>query len=268
VIFKGAGFVFFHLGVLAWQRETRTLRPNREECGNPFRAVPLGRWPPARFYCKLNVRLIACFGRSGGSAILSCEKCGAEIPEGTSFCAQCGTPLSVAQIGPVSVTPSLPTAEIPSPPEASALPQLIYAGFWLRAIAYLLDTILVSLVFGFIGSFYPAVFLKVPDAPITSLASLPQLTPTAFVLTIAGVWLYYTAFEASSWQATPGKRALRLRVTDMSGRPLTFGRAAARNAAKLISNLTFLIGYLIAGFTPRKQALHDMLASCLVLRRR
>jgi uncharacterized RDD family membrane protein YckC len=168
----------------------------------------------------------------------------------------------------VSVPPSTSPAEIPAAPEISAAPaSVVYAGFWLRAIAYLFDTILVSLVFGFAASFYPAAFLKQPDATITSLSNLPQLTPAAFVTTIVGVWLYYTLFEASPWQATPGKRLLRLYVTDLFGRPLTFGRAAARNAAKLISSLTFLVGYLVAGFTPRKQALHDLLASCLVLRR-
>ena len=202
-------------------------------------------------------------------AILTCEKCGAEIPERTSYCVHCGTQLSVAHIGPVIVPPPTP-AEAPAAPEIpAAAARVAYAGFWLRAIAYLIDTILVSLVLGFVASFYPAAFVKPPDAAtMTSLANLPQLTPTAFVATIAGVWLYYTLFEASPWQATPGKRMLRLYVADIFGRRLTFGRAAARNAAKLISSLTFLVGYLVAGFTPRKQALHDILASCLVLRGR
>lgn len=197
-------------------------------------------------------------------AILSCEKCGAEIPEGTSYCAQCGTPLSVARIGPVTVTQNASSAEIPSAADVSAPTRLAYAGFWLRAIAYLFDTVLVSLVFGFVASFDPTAFLKVPDATTISLTNLPQLTPTAWVITFVAVWFYYTAFESSPWQATPGKRALRLYVTDMNGRPPAFGRAAGRNAIKL----TFLVGSLVVGFTPRKQALHDLLASCLVLRRR
>ncbi len=74
-------------------------------------------------------------------------------------------------------------------------------------------------------------------------------------------------FEASAWQATPGKRILRLYVTDLNGQRVTFARAAARNFAKIISSLTFLVGYLVAGFTEKKQALHDILAGCLVLRR-
>jgi len=175
----------------------------------------------------------------------------------------------VAHIGPVTVPATTFPVEAPAAQEIPEAARFAYAGFWLRAVAYLLDTILVSLVFGFVASFYPAAFVKPPDAAtMTSLANLPQLTPAAFVVTIAGVWLYYTLFEASPWQATPGKRMLHLYVADIFGRRLTFARAAARNAAKLISSLTFLVGYLVAGFTPRKQALHDILASCLVLRGR
>jgi uncharacterized RDD family membrane protein YckC len=165
-----------------------------------------------------------------------------------------------------------PNAEIPQDtraiPGLSALPpRPAFAGFWLRAVAYLIDTLLISLVFGLIASIYPSTFIKFPDAAV-SLTSLPQLTPTAFIITITATWLYYTMFEASIWQATPGKRVMRLYVADLNGQRVTFARAAARNIAKMISSLTFLVGYLVAGFTERKQALHDILASCLVLRRR
>jgi uncharacterized RDD family membrane protein YckC len=200
---------------------------------------------------------------------LNCEKCEAEIPEGASVCPQCETPVSVAQLGPVYVSQSAPLPEVVPPgPDLSKLPpRPAFAGFWLRAVAYLLDTVLISLVFGLIASFYPTTFIKFPDAASTSLASLPQLTPIAFAITITATWFYYTMFEASAWQATPGKRVLRLYVTGLNGQRMTFARAAARNLAKIISSLTFLVGYLVAGFTEKKQALHDILASCLVLRR-
>ena len=141
-----------------------------------------------------------------------------------------------------------------------------YAGFWLRAVAYLIDTLLVSAVFGLLASFYPSAFLKFPDVKAISLASLPQLTPLALVLTFLVVWLYYAFFEASVWQATPGKRTLQtLYVTDLNGRPLTFARASMRYFAKMISGLTFLVGYFLAGFTDKKQALHDILSPLDVL---
>jgi uncharacterized RDD family membrane protein YckC len=203
------------------------------------------------------------------TAILTCEKCDGEIPDGSSVCPRCQTPVSVAQIGPVYVPLSTqPPEVIPAIRELAALPpRPAFAGFWLRAVAYLIDTVLISLVFGLIASLYPSTFIKYPDATTTSLASLPQLTPIAFVITITATWFYYTVFEASIWQATPGKRVMKLYVSDLSGRRLTFARAAARNLAKMISSLTFLVGYLVAGFTEKKQALHDILASCLVLRK-
>jgi uncharacterized RDD family membrane protein YckC len=86
------------------------------------------------------------------------------------------------------------------------------------------------------------------------------------VLLISVGCLYYTLFEASAWQATPGKRILRLYVTDLNGRRITFARALLRNVARQISGV-FFIGYLITGFTEKKQALHDILARSLVLRR-
>jgi len=177
--------------------------------------------------------------------------------------------VSVGQIGPVYVPQSAQPAEtIPAIPQ-SAVTQArpVYAGFWLRAVAYLIDTVLISVTLGLAASFYPGAFFKFPDAAATSLASLPQLTSLAFGITIPVVWLYYAFFEASVWQATPGKRLLKLYVSDLNGRPITFARATMRYFAKVISGLTFLVGYFLAGFTEKKQALHDILTSCLVLRR-
>jgi uncharacterized RDD family membrane protein YckC len=72
--------------------------------------------------------------------------------------------------------------------------------------------------------------------------------------------------ESSAKQATVGKMALGIIVTDLDGRRIGFGRATGRYFAKILSALTLGIGFLMAGFTERKQALHDMVASCLVIR--
>ena len=118
------------------------------------------------------------------------EKCGTEIQEGASFCPQCGFSVSVGQIGPVYVPQTAqPRETIPAisqSPVTQGRP--VYAGFWLRAAAYLIDTILVSAVFGLVASFYPSKFLKFPDANAVSLRlALPQLTPLAIGLTILGL---------------------------------------------------------------------------------
>jgi uncharacterized RDD family membrane protein YckC len=81
-------------------------------------------------------------------------------------------------------------------------------------------------------------------------------------------WLYHAYLESGEHQGTWGKQMLGVYVTDLMGNPITFGRASGRFFAKIVTGMIPLgIGYIMAGFTARKQALHDMIASCLVLRR-
>jgi len=119
----------------------------------------------------------------------------------------------------------------------------------------------------------------------TFLNNLPRQTPDEAVGQAVGVavaiamgiglllywlieWLYFAGFESSSWQATPGKKVLNLVVTNLTGTRISFGRATGRYFSKWVSELIPLaIGYILAGITERKQALHDMIASTLVLRR-
>jgi uncharacterized RDD family membrane protein YckC len=85
-------------------------------------------------------------------------------------------------------------------------------------------------------------------------------------LAVALAFAYFAAFEASSWQASPGKRALGLSVTDLEGRRLGAGRALARQLFKCLDIASSGLTYLIAGLTERRQGLHDILAGTLVLR--
>jgi len=89
------------------------------------------------------------------------------------------------------------------------------------------------------------------------------------LIAVIGKWLYFAGFESSSWQATPGKKVLNLTVTDLTGAQVSFGRATGRYFAKeyVTVLIPLFIGYILAGITERKQALHDMIASTLVLRR-
>ena len=93
------------------------------------------------------------------------------------------------------------------------------------------------------------------------------LDPTN-ILSIIIVWLYYTIMESSSKQATLGKMALGLVVTDMDGKKISLSRATGRHFGKIVSFMTMMIGFILAGITPRKQALHDMIAGCLVMVRK
>ena len=151
-------------------------------------------------------------------------------------------------------------------------PRVQYAGFWLRFLAYLIDSLVLSV---------PAVFLVFlmfvgMAGSLSQIERRNEVVPVLgsilflilfYVLLFAGLWLYYAIMESSSWQATLGKKALNLQVTDLNGRRISFGRASGRFFGKLISGMILNIGYIMAGFTEKKQALHDMIAGCLVLRR-
>ena len=78
--------------------------------------------------------------------------------------------------------------------------------------------------------------------------------------------LYWALMQSSARQATLGKALCGLKVTDAAGERISLPRALAREAAKIISSLTLLIGYVIAAFTTRKQALHDFVAATTVVR--
>jgi len=89
----------------------------------------------------------------------------------------------------------------------------------------------------------------------------------SFVLVVALEWLYFAGFESSRHQATPGKMAVGIIVTDLDGNAISLGKATVRHFAKWISGLVFSIGYLMVAFTEKKQGLHDMIAGCLVIRK-
>jgi len=156
-----------------------------------------------------------------------------------------------------------------APPAVARAGEPAYAGFWLRFLAYVIDSVVVGFVSGFAGAFLGGIVggvLKATGrAPEAAAAAGGLLGALAgFVVT----WLYFSIMESSGTQATLGKMALGLAVTDAAGRPVGFGRATGRTFAKIVSALPLGIGFLLAGFTGRKQALHDLIAGTLVVRRR
>ena len=143
-----------------------------------------------------------------------------------------------------------------------------FAGFWLRFVAWFLDMLVLFAISCVLGCFAAPLLIPLggfdPEAPPGAGTGLELLmNAISFVVGL----IYYAAFETSSLQATPGKYVLRLQVTDINGGRVSFGRALARNLLKLLSGLILLIGYIMAAFTARKQALHDIICDCLVVRR-
>lgn len=137
-----------------------------------------------------------------------------------------------------------------------------YAGFWKRFAAFLID-FLITFTVGFVIGFVSAIVLLTASSLDSEAAAQVQVISNLIGLVIG--WLYYAVFEASALQATPGKMALGIIVTDLDGKRIGFLRATGRHFAKILSVLTLMIGYILAGLTERKQALHDMIAGCLVV---
>jgi len=127
-----------------------------------------------------------------------------------------------------------------------------YAGFWTRFAAYLLDVAIIMMLTLAIG--VGASFIGEAGVMIAGVATL--------LINL----FYFPVMESSQRQATFGKSLCGIKVTDLDGQRLTFWRSLLRNIAKILSAIPFCIGFLLAAFTGRKQALHDMLANCLVVR--
>ncbi|TME11047.1 MAG: RDD family protein [Chloroflexi bacterium] len=151
--------------------------------------------------------------------------------------------------------------------------QPAYAGFWLRLAAYLIDFMLLSVVELVLALGYllmnqdlKALLVVKPDTYSTLLVVVYLVANVAPVWSAVG-WAYFAVLESSPLQGTVGKHALGLYVTDVQGDPIGFRRASLRYWLKAVSDLTLAVGWIMAAFTPRKQALHDLLAGTLVLRR-
>jgi uncharacterized RDD family membrane protein YckC len=121
-----------------------------------------------------------------------------------------------------------------------------YGGFWIRVAAVLIDSVILAVP-----------FLILRDR-------LGAMQP---VLSFFADWLYFAFMESSYNQATLGKLACGLAVTDVDGQRISFGRATGRYFAKFISALTLFLGYAMVGWTRQKRGLHDFIAGTLVVRR-
>ncbi len=203
-----------------------------------------------------------------------CSVCGAQTQETDKFCPKCGRAMSAAS--PVAYAAQPGTT-------GGAYPGVKYGGFWLRLVAYFLDGLIIGIptmiviVVIFLGlggvayvrSHFPA--NMDPDQINANVSNFIGAIFGFYALMILAVivisWLYYALMESSERQATLGKMALSLKVTDMAGNRMSFGRASGRFFAKLVSGMIpFGIGYILAGFTEKKQALHDFIAATLVVR--
>lgn len=172
----------------------------------------------------------------------------------------------------------------------------VYAGFLRRFAAFLIDLLPILVVLGILLLLilwaevgkptldveHPA---EVPDDSISSwlvhsLIIAPSVAAVEALIWLVSIlinlvicsivisWLYFALMERSTRQATLGKMALGIVVSDMNGQRISFARATGRHFAKIISGVILVIGFIMAGFTAKKQALHDMIAGCVVIKKR
>ncbi len=168
-----------------------------------------------------------------------------------------------------------------------AVPEYPYAGFWWRFLACVIDTVILQTVIS--QTVLSQIFLRITDftlglvlrpfvlAVLDRGISNPEVIEfcawwigfvIAFVIRAIVSWPYSACFESSAWQATIGKKVCGLKVTDLRGNRLSFARATGRYFARYISALTCGVGYIMAAFTEKKQSLHDLMASTLVIRQK
>ena len=136
----------------------------------------------------------------------------------------------------------------------------VHAGFWRRVAAYFIDSVIL-----FFAALLVGTVLTLGMAATGGIAAAFAAGMLNYVIFIAIYWLYFALQESSAAQATLGKRAFGLKVTDDRAHRISFGRATGRFFGKFVSSFILGIGYLLAGFTARKQALHDMMASTFVV---
>jgi uncharacterized RDD family membrane protein YckC len=213
-----------------------------------------------------------------------CSKCGANVADGIAFCSACGQPMVGFSVGQAAAAaPAAPGGTVYTPPaqagwQAPAAPAAVaYAGFWLRFVAAFIDGIVLWIpllpifVLVFLGSFRNLGSMR---DPVEMRAIFGPKIVLILLICALGSWLYWGLMESSSWQATLGKKALGLLVTDLEGRRISFGRATGRfcggrllSGFPYLGGLYFLIDCLCVAFTERKQAIHDMMAGTLVMRK-
>jgi len=180
---------------------------------------------------------------------MQCVKCGAQNDSHASFCSACGNPFAFSEVASMQGIYKKP------------------AGFWKRFGAFVIDWMLLSILNGIC---IVAIVLVLGGALAFSgnIAAAPFGVSMALGLVGIGFclnWLYYTVMESSSKQATLGKMALGIVVTDDQGRRISFARANGRYWSKILSGFFLCLGYIMAAFTAKKQALHDLIASTLVV---
>ena len=151
----------------------------------------------------------------------------------------------------------------PPPPVWDARPagpdHVAYGGFWIRVVAYLIDAILLTIVYGIVARLLGIDIFE---------SDWRHYDPLDNLLSLVIGWLYFALLESSERGATVGKMVMGLRVVTSDGQRLSFMNATGRYFAKILSAIILFIGFIMVAFTDRKRGLHDIIAGTLVIKTR
>jgi uncharacterized RDD family membrane protein YckC len=192
-----------------------------------------------------------------------CTSCGNPSLPYDQHCLFCGDVLSeyIARAG--VLTDSTEQSFRPTTADGPAE----YAGFWLRVWAGAIDASFECVVALLLSLAIDLIFRRFGGAHGISAVRSAFFTGMAFIgLLTVGAWLYAACMESSEWRATLGKRIVGLQVVNSEGGRLSFGQATVRHLMKFLSLFTAGIGFMMAGWTTRRQALHDIPPDSVVIR--
>ena len=172
----------------------------------------------------------------------------------------------MAQVHDPNYNPyAAPTSQDYAEPGRGAGGYVGYAGFWRRFVAYFIDNFILQIV----GIMVMMIAGFVINATRNNNPNLEGgIAVFALFVNFVIAVAYFAGMESSDSQATLGKMAMGIKVTDLYGRRISFGRATGRFFGKILSSIILGIGFLMAAFTEKKQALHDMMSDTLVLKTR
>ena len=147
--------------------------------------------------------------------------------------------------------------------------EVVYAGFWRRLVAALLDQIILlvgrAVIFGVLGLIIYAI-LYLFEIKENHILIFSITGSCILLINLWLTWIYFAMMESSSLQGTLGKLALGIRIFHKADkRALTFEEATVRYFAKILSRVTFLIGYILCAFSSKKQALHDFISKSVLV---
>ena len=191
----------------------------------------------------------------------------------TRYCSECGRQFPASQLtsyGDVSVCAQCQPAYAQRQSGAGRH----FGGFWIRFVAVIIDAIILGVVSTIVR--LPLTLMGVgvvgtglgrnpdPSQVLAAVPALMSLIGLSLLINMA-LSLAYDVYFLTTKGATPGKMALGLKVTRADGGPISAGLAVGRYFAKLLSSLTFCIGFIIAGFDREKRSLHDHICGTRVV---